>query len=458
LLLTLLFGRVYCSTICPLGILQDFFSFLSGKLKFRKKYKPIKPYRLIRYAMLALPVLFLIFGGIFLINLLDPYSNFGRIFSDLFKPALVGINNFTAGILEKMNVFLLYPVTLKGFHWATLWFPVGMLGLVFWMSFFHGRLYCNTICPAGTLLGLLSKISLFRIKMNISTCTKCGKCSVVCKAGCIDFRNVRLDFDRCVGCFNCLDACESDSINYQYSFKPVKQSIDDETVKSKREFVSKSLVYAIGFLGLSGSLNAGKRTNGSDKSNLIPEDKKNPVTPPGSGSPEHFTNNCTACHLCISVCPTGVLQPSFLEYGFTGMMQPRMDYHTNYCNYDCTKCGDACPTGAILPLETEIKKLTQIGRVNFVMQNCIVYTDNTACGSCSEHCPTQAVRMVPYKNGLTIPETHIGTCIGCGACEYACPVRPYRAIYVDGNPVHKKAQIPHFDMMKVESQEEEFPF
>jgi ferredoxin-type protein NapF len=267
-----------------------------------------------------------------------------------------------------------------------------------------------------------------------------------------------IDFDRCVGCFNCLDTCDTDSIKYRHAFKPVRKHETDKSASSKREFIAKSIIYAIGLLGLSKSLKANIRTMEAENSNLIPEHKNHPVSPPGSVSLKHFNDHCTACHLCISVCPTGVLQPSFLEYGFTAMMQPRMDYHTNYCNYDCTKCGEACPTGAILPLGTETKKLTQMGRVHFVMQNCVVYTDNTACGSCSEHCPTQAVRMVPYKNGLTIPETHASICIGCGACEYACPVRPYRAIYVDGNEVHQVAEKPHFDDMEVESQDEEFPF
>ncbi|MBN2214670.1 MAG: 4Fe-4S binding protein [Bacteroidales bacterium] len=458
LLLTLLFGRIYCSTICPLGILQDFFSFLSRKLRIRKRYRLKKSYSLIRYVFLALPFIFLVFGGIFLVYLLDPYSNFGRIFSGLARPALVGINNVAAGIFEKMHIYFLYPVNYKGFHWATIWFPAGILGLVIWMSFFHGRLYCNTICPVGTLLGLLSRLSLYRIKMDKSTCTRCGKCAVVCKAGCIDFRNMTLDFDRCVGCFNCLDTCDTDSIKYQHAFKSAGNNKMDDSANSKRAFITGTMIYTLGLLGLSKSLKANIRAAGTGNTNLIPEEKNHPVSPPGSISLKHFNDYCTACHLCISVCPTGVLQPSFLEYGFTGMMQPRMDYHTNYCNYDCTRCGEACPTGAILPLETGVKKLTQMGRVKFVIENCVVYTDNTACGSCSEHCPTQAVRMVPYKNGLTIPETHVETCIGCGACEYACPVRPYRAIYVDGNEVHRMANKPHFDEMEIESEEEEFPF
>lgn len=457
LLLTVLFGRVYCSTICPLGILQDVFTYLSRKFRIRKKHKQLKPYRFLRYILLALPIVLLFFGMHLLLNLLDPYSQFGRISSDLFRPALLWFNNILAKGFEKINVYSVYPVAYHGFHWATLWISIGMLGLVFWMSFFHGRLYCNTICPVGNLLGLVSKISLFKIGFDSSSCTRCGKCSVVCKAGCIDFRNANLDFERCVGCFNCIDSCDSNSIKFKLSTSLAGKSKKNETIGSKREFITKSLVYGLGLIGLSESIKAAKKADVINEKNLIPEQKNYAVSPPGSQSLKHYKAHCTACHLCVSVCPTSVLQPSFLEFGFTGMMQPRMDYHTSYCNYDCTKCGEVCPTGAILPLEKETKKLTRLGYVHFEMQNCVVYTDNTACGSCAEHCPTQAVRMVPYKNGLTIPETHHSICIGCGACEYACPVRPYRAIYVDGIAVHNIAKEPHFDELDVKVPDE-FPF
>jgi ferredoxin-type protein NapF len=211
------------------------------------------------------------------------------------------------------------------------------------------------------------------------------------------------------------------------------------TDDSKREFIVKSVIFGLSLAGIT------RKTfpqTGETAPGNIPNDKKYPVAPPGAGSLDHFNAHCTSCHLCVTACPTGVLQPSLFEYGFKGMMQPHMDYSKEYCNYECTKCGDVCPTNAITRLSVDDKKLTQMGIVHLNLDKCVVMTDNTACGSCSEHCPTQAVTMIPYSEGLTIPFIDTTYCIGCGACEYACPVTPYTAIYVDGNPVQKVAAAP----------------
>jgi ferredoxin len=146
------------------------------------------------------------------------------------------------------------------------------------------------------------------------------------------------------------------------------------------------------------------------------ESHRYPISPPGSISVDHFSSRCTACHLCISSCPTQVLFPSFLDYGIAGIFQPKMNYTASYCNFDCVICGQVCPTGAILPLDINIKKQVQIGKAYFAKDDCIVVTKKRDCGACSEHCPTKAVKMVPYEQRLVVPEVDDKICIGCGAC------------------------------------------
>ena len=139
-------------------------------------------------------------------------------------------------------------------------------------------------------------------------------------------------------------------------------------------------------------------------------------------------------------------------------MLPVMKFSTEvFCNYDCTICGEVCPAGAIKLLNLEEKHKTQIGHVVFIKENCVVFTDETNCGACAEHCPTQAVRMIDYKNNLTIPETREQYCVGCGACESICPVEPFKAIHVEGNSVHKQADLPPQEE-KVEIEIDDFGF
>lgn len=452
LILTLLFGRVYCSSICPIGTLQDLSSYLARKIKKRKKYKHSKEQRLLRYSILVIVLLPIIFGNLFLLYLLDPYSNFGRILTQIFNPAVTAINNAVAFTFEKFDIYLLYPIEVKTLYTSLILFPAVFFFIILYMSFKRGRLYCNTICPVGTFLGVLSKLTIFKLKIDKPSCEGCGICARVCKSECIEKKTKEIDFSRCVACYDCLDVCPSDSINYEFvNIKSDNKYIDD----SRRNFLSRTSLFFITVT--SSALAQVKIIPKKESKHQI--NKISVVSPPGSESVDNFNSNCTACHLCISACPTKVLQPSFIEWGMFNILQPFMDYNTSFCNYDCNICGDVCPTGAINSINIQRKKLTQLGKAIFVKENCIVETENTACGACSEHCPTKAVMMVDYKNGLKIPEVTDKYCVGCGACEFACPVKPYKAIYVDGHLVHQKAELrPTEKLDQKIDYKEDFPF
>jgi ferredoxin len=460
--LTLLFGRVYCSSICPLGTFQDVVSFVARKVQKKKFHRRQKAFNAIRYSMLALTVVAALGGSLALLNLLDPFSSFGRIISSLFKPILIQLNNATAFALEQFGLYIVYPVEVKAISLAALIVPIVLLCLIVWMSYRHGRLYCNTLCPVGALLGLMSKFSLYKIAVDADSCIGCNLCEQVCKSGCIDKKAKLVDFTRCVGCYNCFTVCTTEGLVFEKSYaKPsfVGEREPDgelaptfETDFQRRDIVIKSLLF------LAGTTSVSKKRIISTKESTVKVVRTTPVAPPGAASIDHFTRRCTACSLCVSACPTQVIAPSLFEYGVAGIMQPRMNYLASFCNFECTACTEICPSGALLPLAKEQKKLTQLGAAKFVKENCIVETEGTECGACSEHCPTKAVNMVPYKNKkLFIPEVKEQYCIGCGACEFACPTKPYKAIFVDGKPVHtiaKKAEVKKLE----EKVLEEFPF
>jgi ferredoxin len=199
-------------------------------------------------------------------------------------------------------------------------------------------------------------------------------------------------------------------------------------------------------------------SQGNSKPGMVPTGTDNPVTPPGSIDFNHFTKNCIACYLCVGACPTNVIVPSFFDYGLEGFMQPKLDFHKNFCNFDCVRCTEVCPTGAITKQTKESKQEIQIGVARFIRKSCIVRVDRTDCGACSEHCPTKAVSMVPFGNGLSIPEVDPDLCIGCGACEFACPTKPYKAIYVESNLTHQKARRIEEGTGPREVKMDDFPF
>lgn len=452
ILLTSLFGRVYCSSVCPLGVMQDLFNWLSKKITRRKKFLFSRPMTVTRLAFLLIPVLLILAGYIIPAALLDPYSNFGRIVAQLFKPVVVFVNNIISYLLALAGIFSVYTYDVKAFNPVPFILALAVFAFVGYMSFRRGRLFCNSVCPVGTLLGLVSRFSLFRIKIDEDNCKVCGACEKACKASCIETDTKQIDYSRCVMCLDCMQVCPTGGIEIKSGFTKLTTGSEAED-PGKRKFLGSAFFFIAASLPA-----AAQKQIQITKPSTKPIFRKFPASPPGSVSIERFNTYCTACNLCVSACPTQVLQPSFLEYGPAGIFQPWLDNSAGFCNFDCTICGDVCPTGAIAPIRLETKKLTQLGKAKFVKDNCIVFTQKTDCGACAEHCPTKAVHMIPEKN-LMAPEVREEYCIGCGACEYACPTKPYKSIYVEGNPEHLAAKKNEEVTKPVEvNTKEEFPF
>ncbi len=478
--LTGLFGRVYCSVICPLGIFQDVVSWFSARRRGKKnrfRYSPAKTW--LRVAVLILFMAALLAGVGSVAALLAPYSAYGRIASNFLAPLWKWGNNLLAYVAERVDSYAFYSVDVWMKGLPTLLVAAVTLGVVVVLAWRSGRTYCNTICPVGTVLGALSRHALFRPVIDTSRCTGCTLCARRCKASCIDAKHHRIDYSRCVVCMDCLDNCSQGAIRYVNRWSKTGKhlaqagkpgALTEKTVRATENSIGDLGKAGIPAIGATSSIanrtsggpeNAGRRSflaaavavAGSaavraqqkkvDGGLAVIEEKKAPVrriplTPPGSVGQRHFYQHCTACQLCVSVCPNDVLRPSG---DLIRLMQPEMSYERGYCRPECTKCSDVCPTGAIRPLTVADKSAVQIGHAVWIKKNCVPLTDGVECGNCARHCPTGAIQMVPSvaadPASPKIPVVNDERCIGCGACENLCPARPFSAIYVEGHELHR---------------------
>ena len=447
-ILTLLLGRIYCSVICPLGIMQDIIARLNRK-KNRYSYSGEK--RVLRYAVLVVFVVLLVVGLGAFAALLAPYSSYGRIAENLLRPVYLFGNNILASIAEHFNSYAFYHAdvwikSLPTFIIAAVSFVV--IGYLAWRG---GRTYCNTICPVGTVLSFFARFSLLKIYFDEDKCRKCSKCSKNCKASCIDYKNMTVDYSRCVTCGNCLEQCSFDALHFgMRAKKKVERGERNEERTGKQGVDEGKRAFLLGAaLATTGAAIAQvkKKTDGGL---AVIEDKEapnrtTPITPPGSYSAKNMAQHCTACQLCVSECPNEVLRPST---DLMTLMQPTMSYERGYCRPECNRCSEVCPTGAIEPIKKEDKTSIQIGHAVWVKHQCIpVMTDadkdqeTVECGNCARHCPTGAILMVPLREddeeSPMVPTVNAAKCIGCGACENLCPARPFPAIYVEGHEMHR---------------------
>ena len=438
--LTFIFGRIYCSVICPLGILQDIFGWMGKKAK-KNRYTYSSERKWLRYLMFVLFVVALIagIGGIF--RLLAPYSAFGRIMTMIFQPLWQLGNNVLAGIAESADSYAFYGVDVWLKSLPVLIIAVATLVVLFVLAWRGGRTYCNTICPVGTLLSFLARFSFLKINFDKDKCRNCSLCTKNCKASCIDYKTHTVDYSRCVVCGDCIAKCRFGALKYDHPStrnRAVASKASDQPTtpdSSKRAFLVGTAMLTTAVLAQDKLVDGGLAII---KAKQSPK-RLTPLTPPGSLSASHFAQHCTGCQLCVSECPNDVLRPSG---NLMTLMQPVMEYDRGWCRPECTRCSQVCPAGAIKPIDKEEKTSIQTGHAIVVPEECISAKGEDECGNCARHCPTGAIEMVPSdpEDDLSplVPAVNENICIGCGACEYVCPVRPLSAIHVEGHEVHQK--------------------
>jgi len=430
IVLTLMFGRIYCSVICPLGVFQDIIAWL-GKKQRKTRYGYSKAVGWLRYTMLGVLIITLTIGLSSVVQLLAPYSSYGRIATFLFQPLWKWGNNVLATMAEHADSYAFYQVDVWMESLPVLAVALLTFVILFILAWRNGRTYCNTICPVGTVLGFLSRFSWLKVRFNVEACKSCSLCSKNCKAACIDFKTHTVDYSRCVTCGDCLNSCNFGALSYGLPMKK-KKGCD----ASRRSFLLTTAMIGTAVLAQEKKKVAGGLAG--IKKKAVPQ-RQTPITPPGSLSAENMAKHCTGCQLCVSECPNEVLRPSS---DWLNMMQPVMSYERGYCRPECNRCSQVCPTGAIRPITHEEKSSVQIGHAVWIKKNCVPLTDGFECGNCANHCPVGAIEMVPSdpddETSAYVPAVNESRCIGCGACEYVCPARPFSAIVVEGHEVHKE--------------------
>ena len=434
--LTLVMGRVYCSVICPLGILQDIVAWIRtrmGSTKARHKYQSA-----LNWLRLSVLVVFIALSFLGIAHFIEPYGMFGRIAANLLRPLYLMANNALAVVAENHDSYLIYSKEIIFAGVASLVVAVVTLVLIVALAWRGGRTWCSHICPVGTLLGFLSRFAWLKPYIDKDRCVNCRACAKKCKASCIDIEHHTIDYSRCVDCMDCLDSCASKAIHFGRPIKPAtaKTTGDEPADPSRRTFIATTAVVA-GAAALKAQEEVAHGGLAVIEDKEIPE-RATQIVPPGSGSVGNFYDRCTACQLCIAACPNDVLRPSS---DLATLLKPVMQFNHGYCRPECNICAKICPTGSMKPITVDERASTQVGHAVWISKNCVA-TAGVHCGNCARHCPVGAITMVPLngdtsENPVMIPAVNEEKCVGCGACEYLCPARPFSAIYVEGHERHR---------------------
>ena len=350
--ITFLCGRIYCSVVCPFGILQEIIGFVKHKV-----HKSGKSSRQVNFPLkyfVAAVVWGTFFGGTAaVIRYFEPYTLFGSAMT--------------------LSVTGLIAVVI-------------VLAAIIWKD----RVFCTNFCPVGTVLGLISKVSLNKIYIS-NICVSCGMCEKNCPSGCINSKEKTVDNETCIKCLKCLDVCPKGGI--KYGIAPKKQI--------KFSLKRRQMIIAGAAIALFG----GMIKVGLEIKDRIAEKIKEVILPAGALNREQFLNKCLNCNLCVENCPEKIIKKADADYGAV-----YLDYTKSHCRFDCNECSKVCPSGAIKRLPLEEKQHTRIAMAMINSDKC------TQCGECVQACPVHAI----IKENGKVPVLNAMRCIGCGACKNSC--------------------------------------
>jgi MauM/NapG family ferredoxin protein len=442
LLLTLLFGRVWCGWFCPLGTVLEWL----GPRRSRTKAPP-EQWRVLKYLLLCAVVLAAILGNQTLL-ILDPITILNRTLTTAIWPAL------RHAVVETETLLYGFPVLwgpLDAIHEAVVrplfqevqpvfglaaliaLLFVGLVALNWWAE----RFWCRYLCPLGGLLGLLSKLSLVRREVR-DECALCARCTHQCPTATIDpHDNFRSDPSECIVCFDCLTDCTREGIGFRWQlpgWRPAKWQTYDPTRRH--------------LLAVMGASVAGVALAGVEP--ITQRQPETMIRPPGATATD-FYSLCIRCGACVRVCPTQGLQVSLFEGGVQNVLTPRLVPRLGYCSFNCNACGQVCPTGAIPPLGLEEKQKASIGLARIDQGRCLPWAYDIPCIVCEEVCPIadkaiwlEEVEAIDGQGEAVIlqrPRVIKDLCTGCGICEYQCPMGGESAVRVYA-PTEVSAQAP----------------
>jgi len=435
---TLLLGRVFCGWVCPLGTIHD----VAGRfLRGRRKKLPVQrwtPWQLAKYYVLLAFLASALFGGHWLC-IFDPLVLLYRTTTTALVPsAQWAIEEGATAVYQadpRVGKLRLTSVTEPVYRYtrdhvfvlpAQTFLATGLIVLFFVaivaLNAYRPRFWCRYLCPLGALLGLIGRRPLLRRVVDQQSCNECDLCGMRCHGGAAVQAGQQWKASECLGCLNCTEACARDAARFRCLW-PWRRENAEAPLGISRRAALWSAVGGVVALAAMRSTPQGRRR------------RYHPylIRPPGARPEHEFLQRCTACGLCMKICPTGGLQPAVTEAGLEGLWTPRLVPQIGYCDWECNRCGQVCPTEAIQPLTLDEKHQTRMGLAAFDTSRCIPYAYGRDCMVCEEHCPVpdKAIYFVEVevhrRDGSTSmvkqPRVDPEKCVGCGVCENVCPYR-----------------------------------